>query len=132
MVGLIRADFSGVAPGVDGKQTRAEGGGEVHGTAVHADREGRAAEEPEEFTEGGAVEEVGGVFERREREVGAARENHPMRCERAAEFDHAPRENGWRRIKGAAASKPAGAEPCGSGHSSGAAMSMPSDWTRAR
>ena len=85
-VGLARADFARVAPGVDGKEARRERGSDVHGAAVHADGKGGAAEEPEEFAEGGAVEEVGGVFERRQMGLGATGEDDAMRHERAAEL----------------------------------------------
>ena len=59
--GVVGADLAGVAPGVDGEEFIRDGGGEVHGAAVDTHDKGGMAEEPEEFGQAGAVEEVGDV-----------------------------------------------------------------------
>ena len=117
-VGLIRADFARIAPGVDGKQSRGEGGGDVHGAAVHADGEGGAAEEPEEFGEGGAVEEIGDVRGGGDRGVGAAGEDDAVRGEGVAEVGDLGGGEGFFRAAGEGVEEDerlGGVEACGRG-----------------
>ena len=59
--GAVGADLAGIAPSVDGEELVRHGSGKVHGSAVDADDKCRLAQEPEEFSEAGAVEKVGDV-----------------------------------------------------------------------
>lgn len=54
----VGADFSGIAPGVNGEEGDVEGGGEVQGAAVDADDGAGLAQQVDEFAESRAIGEV--------------------------------------------------------------------------
>lgn len=61
-VGIVGSDAAGVGPGVNGKQLGRHGGGDVHRSAVYADRETRRANHPDELQKTGLICQIDAVL----------------------------------------------------------------------
>ena len=85
-VGFVRPDLARIAPRVDGDERLFESSGDVHRTAVHAHDVARAAQDPDEFGNGRAVEQGGDVFERWHVLVRAAEKHDAHRCDGSAKL----------------------------------------------
>ena len=107
--GIVRPDAARIRPGVNGKQLRCHGGGDVHRPAIDADGESRRANEPDELKKSGLIRQIYAVI-RRQRScamfcptittrIGSKARQNSSITELLKDL-RAPRAKGCRRTKG--------------------------------
>src|ERR1700743_380246 len=80
-LGAIRADFGGIAPGIDRKTMWGEGSSDMDATAIHPDQKRRTADEPDQLGKRRAIEEIVDIFHRGHGLIATTGEDNAERSE---------------------------------------------------